>query len=298
MNMKFTLGKKLGMGFATVLALMIISAVLSCAKSSHIREIEEQILTVRIPLIQHLGSLADRLDYAGNNARHTILAATEPQRREIAQKAFEGAWQSIDEEISKLDELTPRMIPENRAKFAEVKQNVPSGNISRRNTVTPMMDHASRTQVPYDMAWRNILEAATLEVFEMMAGVRLSSPPTPEDEPRGEQTAMVGLAGALCGMATIRCSSATAAKLAARMLGDDATSNPSMVADALGELCNMVAGNFKAKVQSLADHCVLSVPTVISGEDYEMQTPEPSVGCIFALAYDGDPVWIALVVHV
>lgn len=27
MNMKFTLGKKLGMGFATVLALMIISAV-------------------------------------------------------------------------------------------------------------------------------------------------------------------------------------------------------------------------------------------------------------------------------
>lgn len=107
MNMKFTLGKKLGMGFATVLALMIISAVLSYAKSSHIREIEEQILTVRIPLIQHLGSLADRLDYAGNKARHTILAATEPQRREIAQKAFEGAWQSIDEEISKLDELTP-----------------------------------------------------------------------------------------------------------------------------------------------------------------------------------------------
>jgi hypothetical protein len=28
-----------------------------------------------------------------------------------------------------------------------------------------------------------------------------------------------------------------------------------------------------------------------------MQTPEPSVGCIFALAYDGDPVWISLVVH-
>jgi chemotaxis protein CheX len=163
--------------------------------------------------------------------------------------------------------------------------------------VTSMMDRATRTQVPYDTSWRNTLESATIEVFEMMAGVRLTSPPTPEEEPRGEQTAMVGLAGALCGMATVRCSSATAAKLAARMLGDDATSNPSTVADALGELCNMVAGNFKAKVQSLADHCVLSVPTVISGEDYEMQTPEPSVGCIFALAYDGDPVWISLVVH-
>ncbi len=164
--------------------------------------------------------------------------------------------------------------------------------------MTPMMDHASQTQVPYDTAWKAILESATIEVFEMMAGVRLSAPATPDAEPRGEQTAMVGLAGALCGMASIRCSSATAAKLAAHMLGDDATSNSSMVADAMGELCNMVAGNFKAKVQSLADHCVLSVPTVISGEDYEMQTPEPSVGCLFALAYDGDPIFLCLVVHV
>lgn len=130
-----------------------------------------------------------------------------------------------------------------------------------------------RTQVPYDTAWRNTLECATIEVFEMMAGVRLTSVATPGGEPVGEQTAMVGMAGALCGMATIRCSSATAAKLAARMLGDDATSNPSMVADALGELCSMVAGNFKAKVQSLADHCVRSVPTVISEKTTRCRHP-------------------------
>ncbi|MFZ0523986.1 MAG: chemotaxis protein CheX [Candidatus Acidiferrales bacterium] len=162
-----------------------------------------------------------------------------------------------------------------------------------------MMDHASRTQVPYDTSWRIILECATIEVFEMMAGARLSAPFTPPGEDaRGEKTAMVGLAGALCGMVTIRCSSATAAKFAARMLGDDATSNSTTVSDALGELCNMVAGNFKAKVQLLAERCVLSVPTVISGEDYEMQTPEPSEGCLFALAYEGEMVWISLIVPV
>jgi chemotaxis protein CheX len=160
-----------------------------------------------------------------------------------------------------------------------------------------MMDHASQTQVPYDAAWQSVLECASIEVFEMMAGVRLAPRPAADEEPTGEQTAMVGLAGALCGMATVRCSSATAAKLASRMLGEEATSNPSMIADALGELCNMVAGNFKAKVQSLADHCVLSVPTVISGEDYAMQTPEPSVGCLFALSFDGDAIWISLIIH-
>jgi hypothetical protein len=59
----------------------------------------------------------------------------------------------------------------------------------------------------------------------------------------------------------------------------------------------MVAGNFKAKVNSLADHCVLSVPTVISGADYELQIMEPSGGCVVALACDGAPIWVALVIH-
>ncbi|MFY9804285.1 MAG: hypothetical protein WA211_09425 [Candidatus Acidiferrales bacterium] len=34
--------------------------------------------------------------------------------------------------------------------------------------MTSMTDHASQTQVPYDTTWKNILECATIEVFEMM----------------------------------------------------------------------------------------------------------------------------------
>jgi hypothetical protein len=60
------------------------------------------------------------------------------------------------------------------------------------------------------------------------------------------------------------------------MAGDEAAKDPNIVGDAMGELCNMVAGNFKAKVTSLADHRMLSVPTVISGDSYVMQAAEPS----------------------
>ena len=81
------------------------------------------------------------------------------------------------------------------------------------------------------------------------------------------------------------------------MLGGDAASNPSTARDALGELCNMVAGNFKAKVSNLADHCMLSVPTVISGEDYSMETTQPSDGVTVALVFDGEPIWVALIIH-
>jgi len=70
-----------------------------------------------------------------------------------------------------------------------------------------------------------------------------------------------------------------------------------MVGDALGELCNMVAGNFKSKITSLADHCMMSVPTVIWGEDYVMQTVQPNSGFQFALEYEGFPVWFSLVTH-
>lgn len=81
------------------------------------------------------------------------------------------------------------------------------------------------------------------------------------------------------------------------MLGGDAASNPSVATDALGELCNMVAGNFKGKVNTLADHCMLSVPTVISGEDYSMSTLDPSEGITVALTYDDEPIWVSLIIH-
>jgi chemotaxis protein CheX len=139
------------------------------------------------------------------------------------------------------------------------------------------------------------LECAAIEVFEMMAGVHLEANPSPTEEPKGEHTAMVGLAGALCGTVTVRSTKVSSSSLASAMLGGDAASNPSTISDALGELCNMVAGNFKTKVSSLADQCMLSVPTVISGEDYSMEMAEPNEGIAIPFMMDGKPVWVTLV---
>lgn len=108
-------------------------------------------------------------------------------------------------------------------------------------------------------------------------------------------TAMVGLAGALCGTITIRCPSDTAIKLASKMAGDEAAKDPDIVGNAMGELCNMVAGNFKGKITSLADHCMLSVPTAISGGNYVMQAAEPSEALQVALNLDKSTIWISLI---
>jgi chemotaxis protein CheX len=163
--------------------------------------------------------------------------------------------------------------------------------------VKSMTQSRTPASVPFDPNWKTIMECAALEVFEMMANVRLTLNTAPTEAPTGGQTAMVGMAGALCGMTTIRCTRATAVKLAGLMLGDEATTNPASARDALGELCNMVAGNFKAKITGLADSCMLSVPTVITGEDYSMDTAEPAEGVTVALVFESENIWVTLVTH-
>jgi chemotaxis protein CheX len=158
-------------------------------------------------------------------------------------------------------------------------------------------------RVPLDPNWKSVLNCAAVEVFEMMAGTRLTPFVPPAVAPGAEavpekqsgKTAMVGLAGALRGIITIRCASDTAIRLASKMAGDEAAKDPNIVNDAMGELCNMVAGNFKAKITSLADHCMLSVPTVISGDNYVMQAAEPSEDLQVVLNLDNAPIWFSLI---
>ena len=115
--------------------------------------------------------------------------------------------------------------------------------------------------------WLPILQLATEEVFEIMLGCQAKPVQEPADQVKGEFTGMVGLAGALCGILTISCDAETARQIARRMLGDTADSED-QVADALGEICNMMAGNFKNKLAGADERCMLSVPTVVSGGEY------------------------------
>jgi chemotaxis protein CheX len=49
------------------------------------------------------------------------------------------------------------------------------------------------------------------------------------------------------------------------------------VNDALGELCNMLAGGWKNSTPGLSAECVLSPPTVISGRNYKVHMSKPSL---------------------
>ena len=141
--------------------------------------------------------------------------------------------------------------------------------------------------------WLPVLELAVEEVFEIMLGCRVKPVTPPAQVPKAEFTAMVGLTGALCGVVTVRCSAKTAAQVAKAMLGDVADSEEQVV-DALGEICNMIAGNFKNKLAGTDARCMLSVPTVVSGGQYTYHSMADGNFMETVLMFEGAPVAVRL----
>jgi len=145
-------------------------------------------------------------------------------------------------------------------------------------------------------AWKPLLELAAREVFELMLGCQLTVPEA-ADEAKPDITSMVGLAGALSGVLSVRCDRQAAALMASKMLGVDLDKVGPEIPDALGEVCNMVAGNFKNKIAGLAEGCMLSPPTIVSGSDYTLYSPTDSPALEVRLRFEGMPILIALLIQ-
>jgi len=144
--------------------------------------------------------------------------------------------------------------------------------------------------------WLPTLQLAAQEVFGLMLGCALEVPKEPSLEEGLDITAMVGLAGQVCGILTVRCSAPSAARMATRMLGAEVGPSSQEMWDALGEICNMIAGNFKNKISGLGDGCMLSVPTVITGRDYNVHSMVNDE-LRLPLLFENEPVVFCLEVH-
>jgi len=120
------------------------------------------------------------------------------------------------------------------------------------------------------------LDASVEEVFQLMLGTNVTKNdvvvPITEQE---SVTSVVGFGGLLSGACVFRCGASTALKTAANMTGMEFEEIDDTVKDAIGEICNMLAGAWKGKVPDLAANCGLSVPAVITGRDYNLHVQAP-----------------------
>jgi chemotaxis protein CheX len=127
----------------------------------------------------------------------------------------------------------------------------------------------------------NHADEAVMEVFSMMFGFQIRAvDPTSIEPPSSEadeRTAIVGFSGSMRGSCQVQISTHAARSIASAMLGGTPVEEgDDSIDDALGELCNMLAGGWKNGIPALSD-CALSPPTVISGGDYKVRLSKPSV---------------------
>jgi chemotaxis protein CheX len=149
------------------------------------------------------------------------------------------------------------------------------------------------TMVDYQ-AMRPMLELSVREVFQIMLGCKIEAGAESAEAEKFDFTSMVGLAGQLTGVVTLRCSSEAAAMMASMMLGTKVGEGDQQLWDATGEICNMVAGNFKNKLSGVSDSCMLSVPTVITGGDYTFHSLADGSELQIHLSFENLPMVVAL----
>jgi chemotaxis protein CheX len=131
------------------------------------------------------------------------------------------------------------------------------------------------------------LDASVEEVFRLMLGVNCqrSIGQVEISEPESV-TAMVGFGGLLSGACVFRSGASTAIKIAEHMTGMEFETVDETVEDGIGEICNMLAGAWKAKVPDLSANCGLSIPAVITGRDYKIHVQAPEFKLHHTFTFD------------
>jgi chemotaxis protein CheX len=116
---------------------------------------------------------------------------------------------------------------------------------------------------------------ATKEVFSTMVMMEVIDD-FPLKEPvsrfKCSITGMVGFAGTYSGVISIHCPVDLALKITSNMLGVDCDEINDDLNDAIGEIANMLGGNVKQVLSKGGLDVKLSIPTVISGEDYTVNS--------------------------
>jgi chemotaxis protein CheX len=122
------------------------------------------------------------------------------------------------------------------------------------------------------------LNQAVEEVFGLMLGipVEVVNDEFLMDRSRQTITAIIGLAGAISGTCAMLVGPEGAIHMASCMAGTELNDVDETVLDGLGEITNMLAGAWKAKIPELNGACMLSVPTVVTGTQYEVHRKAPA----------------------
>ena len=135
---------------------------------------------------------------------------------------------------------------------------------------------------------------STTEVFSTMLGLEVEAEQERVDreEPSssGGVLSFVGMAGRWAGTGVVCCSADFARRVCAALLLSEPPSVNEDVLDAMGELTNMIIGNFKTMAEEHLGSLGLSIPTVIYGRNFVLRSAGHNDWVVVPFTCDGEQI--------
>lgn len=124
-----------------------------------------------------------------------------------------------------------------------------------------------------ELALEKALQEITTTMFNCSSEI---VPPDQTEVVAPGISAIIGFGGKISGFIAIHLSPASACTLAEGLLGMQFESVDEIVADAMGEMVNMLAGGLKKFTSQSEDLFKISVPSIVYGSDYSTRAPKDS----------------------
>lgn len=145
-----------------------------------------------------------------------------------------------------------------------------------------------------DLARETIVDAlnrATESVFSTMLGLAVQAhPPSgrPEPELLDGVVGLLSFTGNWVGTGILFCEDHFACRVGSAMLLHECKEINADVLDGIGEMANMILGNFKESIQSHTGPLSLSVTTVVYGKNFSTRSPIQAPWTVVPFQIDQD----------
>jgi chemotaxis protein CheX len=114
---------------------------------------------------------------------------------------------------------------------------------------------------------------ATVTVLETMASTKANpgKPFLKKDKiARGDVTGIIGITGEATGTISVTFDQGSILGVVSKMFGEPLTEINAEIADAVGELTNMISGQARRKLEEIGRKFEAAIPSVVTGKDHEV----------------------------
>ncbi len=128
---------------------------------------------------------------------------------------------------------------------------------------------------------------ATVNVIETMAFVKCKAGKPylkKDDRAHGDVTGIIGITGKSNGTIAVTFDEASILKIVSNMFGEEMTELNHEIADAVGELTNMISGQARKDLETLGKIFEAAIPSVVTGKDHTIvhYTDGPKIAIPFS----------------